>query len=653
MTRVLRHLGALAGYGLLFAVYSAPLAARFTTSFVGRESDAQYTTWFFWHFHQSVSVWKTNPLWTDLLYWPYGANVLLQHGWYYFLAAWPLVPRLNLATIYNLFQTHNFLLSAYGTFLVARRWGASWPIAFFAGAVYAFAPDATYKLREGTFDHLCRQVVPFFFWALTRAVDTRRLGDAVLVALALAWAWGSDYYLFLICAVFVPLAYLWFERPLLVGLERRARGGTLETAKRVLEAAMALAALGVLVRLGQGQVEFHGRGSARELLAYVAPYAAFWAAAGLRLLAEYRPTLRLQLQALRFSAAAPYIGSLACFAAMSYPMLWAVTSIMVSGNYPHPAGPWRGGGNPTDVGLFFRPSYFHPLWGGWVRGVFGSSPPAVEHLGFLPGVAAFLLWRRKPRDRWVRAWLAGLAASLAVCLGPWLKILGVHTYLPMPFYFLHLLPVFSQLQTAHHLVPFPVFFLALCSSAFLSALCARLGARKRAWAIAGAFAAVGFEFAHGGMPTHAPPVPALYARLGARPAGALLPVPLGAIFNGLGVGALGAPPLNIYLQTVFNKPIVGGWIARIPRQVYENMRDDALLRDLFAAQEGRGVSARLRDPRFVKRWLAQQHLRYVTVDVSKTPPDLRRAIEKWPLKKIDGDADASLVLYEVLDIIRP
>ncbi len=654
--KILPYLGAATGFCALAVLWSWPLPGVFFTHFVGASrisSDFSVYAWNLWYFSYALTE-GLNPLWTDHLYWPYGGNLILHHySLFHDMLAYFLQPRLGLPGTYNLLVLLGLAVGAFGAFLLARDWGASWGPAFVAGAAFGFAPATTNTLIQGTsLDNLGLYGLPYFVWFLMRADRDGRLRDAFLAALALTWVWTYNYYFFLFSVTLIPVLYAALRRPLSLEATRRAASPAMKVARRFLETGLVLAFAAVLRALAQGQVEWHGDGSFGRLLAYVAPYLVFWGLLAARLGLGWMVRVRFNAEAYRPKALAPYLGIFGLWVAINFPMILAVLYFMATGDYGTTPRPWRGGGMPFDPLSLLINEPYHPLWGGAIRalGPYGISlglGQAVS-LGLLPLAAAAWLWKQRPKDPWVLAWMAGAVWTAVLTMGPWLKLAGVHTYLPLPFYFLHLLPVFNNLQHGYNCVKLTNLFLALILAAALTEIRRRLPARRAAWVPAAALLAVAFEFAHSGLPAESFEAPPLLGRIGNLPRGAMLPLPVGAVFNGLSAtGAIGRSTLMAHHQAAFRQPIVGGTLWRVSRRVYERMLADPFLQDLIAAQNGGAPSARLRDRASVSRYLRENRLTYVLIDISDTPAALQAAVgNRWPLKLIDQDERRRL--YRVL-----
>lgn len=620
---------AFAGFTLLALLYTYPLVFHLGDRTIGRENDSSIWMWYVWHFRYAVDTLHSSPLASKLIYWPYGVNLMMFHGLFYAVTGYVLLPLLGLAGTYNAVMLQTLILSGFFVYLIAEEWGAGRGASFVAGALYAFSPDVSGLFFAGIgFDHLSRQVIPLFIWTLSRAMRSRRPRDGALAAVALCIVWGCDFYFFLNCCLLLPLFYVAYEKPVAVTVFPR------KTNTIAVDLALAAVAVWLAWSLRGGQQEFHGRGSAKLLLLYVAPYAAFWGLLGLRLALRRRVALSLNRDALSLSSLTPYLSTACFWTAINLPLIIAI--LRAKGDYGTTPSPWRGGGNPTDIGWFVLPSMYSAIWGSSLQKLVEPAPSSC--FGWLTIFGALWLWRRKLEDRWVKLWFAGAAFGVFVTMGPWLKVLGFHTYLPLPFYVLHLLPFYNNIQTGYRLEPFAMVFLALLFAAFLREFSRKVPARWASYVPALAFAVLLVEFTPSRLPLYDPQIPALYERLGARPDGAILPVPWGAAFNGLGpegfIGKIFLPP---HYQTAHHKPVIGGTIGRMPRRVYDEMRNDPLLTAVASAQAGGEPAPILRDAREVGRRLRALPVRYVLVKTAEAPGALQAAMKKWPMKLIDQD----------------
>jgi len=639
------HAAALAAYAALAAFFCRPV--RLLDRLIGPGGDASVTLWNIWHFRDAVHR-GANPFWTDFQYWPSGGNLLMhQYTLFADLFAFPLVPSLGLVGAYNVHLLVCLALAGYLLFLMARDFGVSDGSAFVAGATLSCAPFIGAVIDSG--DGVCYQVMwpaVLFFWMLARAMRGGRARDAFVAALALSAQWAYSYYYFLYCALMAGVFWLWRERPVEFSARRRAE--LPRAAALAVDALCAACAVWALASAVRGQRQFHGSGSARQLAAYAAPYLSLWAALGLRAALRWRVGARLDARALGPGALKPYASTLGLWALLNVPLIAAVLSGMAGGDYGTAPAPWRGGGNPTDLLQLILPDPANPLWGGALRALYaalGMAPTAVSALGVVPLALVAWQWTRRDRDEWLGLWSAAFVFTFVFTLGPWLKVYGVHAYLPLPFYFVHLLPFFDNIQHGLRFNSFATLFMTLMLGRALDSLRAAVPARARAWVVPAAAVLLALEYFPPRRETAALEVPPIVARLGPRPDGALLTVPLGANFNGIsGAGWRGRVGVDLALQSVHRKPVVGGYLARVSRRTYQAFVGDPLLSGIVASQDGGVVPRAVADAAAAERSLEDLRVRYVLVDRSRVSPALAEAVARWGLPAID--ADGPWTLYE-------
>ncbi|SHJ35459.1 hypothetical protein SAMN02745146_2893 [Hymenobacter daecheongensis DSM 21074] len=187
-------------YTLLFGVFSWPLAAHFTTGFLGFAGhDANQYVWNAYNFRQALAAGK-NPFFTDLLLYPQGSS-LIMHTYT------PIIGLLNSVLnqpilAVNVALLLSFVLSGVGAYRLCGRWVANPVLCLLAGVVFAFSPYKLAHLPEH-YHLLLTAAVPFYAWAFLEAFqfETGRLGlrvrrwSQVAVCAALGFVTLlSDYY---------------------------------------------------------------------------------------------------------------------------------------------------------------------------------------------------------------------------------------------------------------------------------------------------------------------------------------------------------------------------------------------------------------------------------------------------------------------------
>jgi hypothetical protein len=194
--RAAAHLGPIALYTLLGLLVTWPLAAHFGASVVGADQavDAYLHVWNTWLVARSL-VARQWPLFTELLYYPYGADLFWQTlGLSQGIVAAPVTLLLGPTAGLNFTTISAFPIGGYAAYLLARRVTGSGPGALVAGAVYAFSSFHLDKVIAGNVVASI-QWVPWYVLALHAHLERPRALTGVLCGLLLLWVtFGSWYY---------------------------------------------------------------------------------------------------------------------------------------------------------------------------------------------------------------------------------------------------------------------------------------------------------------------------------------------------------------------------------------------------------------------------------------------------------------------------
>jgi len=108
-------------YSILTLVFTYPLVVKFTTHILGDGFDSNQFPIGLWWLKKAFIDLKTNPLYTDYMYYPFGVS-LVFHTMTFLngIISIPLQGILGLTATLNLINVFTFVLSAYGTFLLVN-----------------------------------------------------------------------------------------------------------------------------------------------------------------------------------------------------------------------------------------------------------------------------------------------------------------------------------------------------------------------------------------------------------------------------------------------------------------------------------------------------------------------------------------------------
>jgi hypothetical protein len=184
--RILVYLG-------LALVLTWPMAADPLGTVAGHpEASVGCHVWVIWWAQQHLG-----PLHTDLIFYPYGADVVQLYGSDLLspllLGLLPLPP----ALLYNLWVITLLVLGAWGVDRLARYLKATPAGAMLGAVVFETAPFVQHELLNGTTEMLAAAALPWFCWSLMQVLDSpsRRRGMWLGGVVALGVA-ASAYNLF-------------------------------------------------------------------------------------------------------------------------------------------------------------------------------------------------------------------------------------------------------------------------------------------------------------------------------------------------------------------------------------------------------------------------------------------------------------------------
>jgi hypothetical protein len=199
------------------------------------------------------------------------------------------------------------------------------------------------------------------------------------------------------------------------------------------------------------------------------------------------------------------------------------------------------------------------LWGSltapiWRR--FGAYPEeSGAYLGLIP--VAIVALGLRARARAIVPWVAGAAIFAILALGPWLRVAGVPTFVPLPYFVLtSVIPLITLAGVPARFMAMAYLGLAMAVALALTALLPARPALRRVTILGLVLAGLILEYAPRPYTTTPFVIPSFYTDL-AREADvgqSVLELPSGT---------------GMLYQTVHGKRIVGGYVSRTPRAQYE------------------------------------------------------------------------------------
>lgn len=560
-------------------LWTRPLAAHLTTHILGAPGDNVTFLWDFWWLRYARAH-GLDLLRTDVLFAPYGTDLSLHT-----LVALPAYLGATLLGWLPLVQAHNVVLLGV---LALNGLACYWLLYDMTGdraaagcgaLVFAGSPYLAAHLL-GHFNLLCAATLPLIALSARRAGDHDRRWTLALGALLGVTAYLDYYY-----TLFGVGLALWMlvVNGTTLHVSRRQRRSPVAARVALVASLLIAAAIAAIAITGGGQVTLAGRPV--SLRGTFNLRQAFWLCAAAWIWFTWTPTcsiasLTTRARLVRTLALAGVVAGV-CWA----PLAVRLAQRWMAGDFPRERPAWLSGTAGVDLASLLLAHPFGALTGSGVQSLYERlSIDPIEcsaWLGLVPLVLVVSALRRgRDADIWPWAGLGALAFVWA--LGSHVRVLGVNTGMMLPFAVIRYLPGISGARI-------PGRAMAIVSLA-AAALVALEIARRRAsgWRgrhLALVAAALTLELVPATYPLTATAVPPAYAAIDTRAPGSVLELPVG-IRDGFGErGRL--DPMAQWAQSVHERPLVGGFVARLPPSVTAAYAADPVLAPLLDLSAGR------------------------------------------------------------------
>ena len=647
------HVGPALAFAALAVGWSYPLVTHLASSLPGPgPGDNVAFLWNAWWartaLQHSGSYWNTWALFA-----PSGASLVLHsHTALPALASATVLGRLPLVVAHNVTLLVGLFLNGYCAYLLARRVSGDPVGALVGGIVYAGAPFVWLHLW-GHANLVHAWTLPLFVLAFGRALDRRSYRSAVLAGLVCGLTIYVDYYYLLYEVILGFLLAVYRSTVWSLVSARNSRAAVslvfkLVFALLVADVAVIIAILltgGFRVDLGSFVL------SARDVYN---PLQAFWLLSAACVVLWLR--LRIRVRVLPTVRSDRLLGVIGCtaatFAVAGAPVLWQGGLLTARGEYAAPPIMWRSGPRGIDLGTAILGNAAHGIWGPTVRaGLISRGIDVVESVawfGVTPvvlSIVAVRSMRRRTQDETplalrntdanvLRLWLAVGAVFLVWSLGPHLTLFGVDTAMTLPNAVLRYVPIVANARMPGRAVVVCYLAVAVLSAAGVRGL--RQTTRGYS-AVAASIVALAVEFVAAPFPLTPLDHPAVYDVLAEnRRPGAVLELPVG--FRD-GFGERGwMDPMGLYYQTIHQRPMIGGFLARLPVHITAGTREEPVLAGLLAASRP-DPRTRFPSSRFSSEdaagWLRQRHIAFVVFNRTIAPPELTSIVDGvLPLERV-------------------
>jgi hypothetical protein len=612
----------------------------------GALGDNEQFLWDFWWMRTALGS-GADFFHTPYLFAPIGADLTLHT--HTALAAFvgatvlrhlPVVTALNLTTLASL------SLNGFCGYLLAYQTTRDRGAAVLAGIVFSTSPYLAAHLN-GHFDLIMPWTIALFALTVPNAIRGSMKWAILSGAVLGLTAYVSYYFIvyelaFALCLV-VLNAFQWSFTL------RAARPYPHSIAVLVATALLLDAAVLVLISATGGFAIQRGplRISMRDPFN---PLEIFWMLLAVALWMYFRPRLsarpRAEWSARRFAAAIAAI--FGTFLILAAPVVWHGARLLIDGEYVTQKYYWRSAPVGIDLLTLFIANPFHGVWGESVRHLYERiGIDLIESgawLGIVPVVLSVYAVRRRWSDPAVRQWTLVGAVFFVWALGSLVHAAGRNTAIIGPEFVLRYVPLAANARMPGRAMV--MVYLALAMLAATGAADWRAGLRRPALTMSVVAALAFADFLVAPFPLGSVDCPAIYQTLRDRPErGILAELPLGI---GDGFGPVSSiDPWMLPCQMIHERPMLGGVISRLPRNVIARYNADPLIAAWLRLSGARADATRdgpLPDREQAAERLKANGIDFVILHRGAASPELRDYVERvLPVTQVGEDGDR--VLY--------
>lgn len=555
------------------------------------------------------------------------------------LLAFPILPLLGTIRTFNILIIGSGAISAYAMFLFARRATGDAAAAWLAGLLFGFSPYMSARTSE----HFSLvQTAPLVLFALLldrlRTAPTIAAGLAAGATVGLAYLCDPYYavYCVLMAAFATACSSVRLHEPDPAAVVAR---GLRRGVDVVIVLCAALAAW-ILAGGGGRYVVLGVRISVTQLYT---PILLLTAAAALRIWMAVRPRITWvapTLPPIRVVVAA----ALTCVAVLA-PVVLPVTSPGGERQWISPKVFWRSSAAGLDLLTLFTPNPLHPWFGQAFDDWLASLPNTpIENVASIPWTVLALviaaLWCC--RTSLPRYWIAFTLFFGSLALGPFVHIAGHNWYVPTPWALLRYVPIVGAARMPTRMIAVVMLGVAMLLAFAMLELRRRVAHPARL--VAAASALLLFELLPSPRPTYSAQVPGIFKIVAADPRPlAVLSLPFG-LRDGL-TSYGNATPMSQFFQTFHGKPLIGGYVSRLPSRGVAEYRHRVVTAALIDLSEGRPLSddRRAHAVRRAHEVLPQLNIGYVVVNRSRASGELIQfAHDAFDLEAVASEGERTL-----------
>ena len=636
-------------FGAITASWLRPVISNLSTAVPGAGAGDNVTfVWNVWWMGYVLHHPGQRFFFTPFLFHPFGTDLTLHtHTALPALVGAALASGSPIAGQNLVILLHVFLNFACSYALAYRT--TNRVIASILGAIIFGTSSFVSAHLNGHFNLIAAWTLPLGFLLMWNARESASLATGALVGLSLAAVAYTDYYLFVYLGIMLALAWAADS----TRISRRAEGFSsprrhLLLAFGTLLVLDALVIAGILLwpgdRLDAGPIHVSVRSVRNAITAgWMLVLIALATAIGRRIVIDLRPHRWWNR---RLVCAVTMVTALVALT----PLIVDAVALWRSGGYISQTYLWRSGPSGIDVGSLVLGNPFHTFWGQGVSRIYAQLRiDPIESSGWMPlsalvlSIAALALRSRAAEARY---WVIAGAMFLLWALGPWLTAFGRQTPLILPAIAVRFVPIVANARIpgrAMVVVYLAVGILAAVGFAQLESSGRRT--RLLAWCLA---AGLILECLPARPSLYTVLTPATYSALkAATHGGAVCELPFGMRD---GFGELGSlDEATLLYQFVHERPLVGGFVARLPPGMVPAYEAMPILRSFLRLSSGTSASAAdaAFTPRDAADMLTSAGIAFIVLDRRRASAALRDYVEsRIELRRI-AEEDGR-VFYEVM-----
>lgn len=345
----------------------------------------------------------------------------------------------------------------------------------------------------------------------------------------------------------------------------------------------------------------------------------------------------------------------------------------------------------SDLASFITPSEFNPLYNIIFNKITSIVPLFVKYQYFFlnslerfsyPGIIIVLIYltvtilkifNRFPQKLWqlIKPYFIVSSFFYILMLGPFLKIFnrwfinldGVSVVLPLPFLLLHYIPGLSTIRATARFTPAFVFFACIVTAYVINFVLTRISKKKQIILLVCLFVIFFFDqfYTISQKMVENAPVKIYQYLKNQNDQKTVLDVPF-TVRDGFNYIGFVHGILPMYGQLIHGKPIIGGYLARVPEEVfigYKNMRFINYIAKIIDKGNYNPYSEKPKEPNIIPfaitsslvlQELNSLNVKYIILkNNEKYTPAISSIISKVDFKKIMNDGVYDLYERKFID----